>query len=82
MINYGDQGGLKMALTLGRKDGQSIIIADIIKVQVLKTEDGLVRLKIDAPIGVDILREEIYEERTDHGEALQALAEEHRKHIK
>ncbi|UZJ79572.1 carbon storage regulator [Fictibacillus sp. KU28468] len=48
-----------MALVVGRKPGESIIINDNIKVTVIKTDDNMLRLKIDAPKEVSIVREEL-----------------------
>lgn len=48
-----------MALVVGRKDGEGVIINGDIKVTVIKTVDGLVRLKIDAPKEYPIVREEL-----------------------
>ncbi|TCP21730.1 carbon storage regulator CsrA [Scopulibacillus darangshiensis] len=52
-----------MALVLGRKPGESIIINDDIKITVIKTEDNMLRLSIDAPKDVSIVREELLEEK-------------------
>jgi carbon storage regulator len=46
-------------LILGRKVGDSILIGDDIKIVVLATERGGVRLGIEAPSDVTILRAEI-----------------------
>ena len=46
-------------LVLARKLHQSILIGDTIRITVLEVRDGQVRLGIDAPRGVSILREEI-----------------------
>lgn len=48
-----------MALVLGRKAGEAVIIGGNIRVEVVKTEDGLLRLKIEAPKEVQIVREEL-----------------------
>ncbi|MFH1215939.1 MAG: carbon storage regulator CsrA [Pseudomonadota bacterium] len=47
-------------LILSRKVGEAIIIADDIKVRVLESKGGLVKLGVDAPEQVAIHREEIY----------------------
>lgn len=55
-----------MALVLGRKPGESIIINGNIRVTVIKTEDSLLRLSIEAPKEVSIVREEMLtKEQTD-----------------
>lgn len=46
-------------LILRRKAGQSLLIGDGIKVMVLETGDGAVRLAIDAPKEIPILRSEL-----------------------
>ena len=52
-------------LILGRKVGDSILIGDGIKVVVLAVDRKTVRLGIDAPSDVTILRGEIVVEITD-----------------
>lgn len=46
-------------LILRRKEGESFLIGDEIKVTVLTMGDGSVRLAIDAPKNVPILRSEL-----------------------
>ena len=48
-------------LSLGAKLGEYIVIGDNIKVYVIK-QDGNLRLAIDAPKDVRILRGEVYEQ--------------------
>lgn len=50
-------------LVLGRKPGQYIVIDNKTKVTVIKSEDGSLRLSIDAPREIEIVRGEIYESR-------------------
>ena len=47
-------------LTLGRKPGEYIVIGEDIIVKVVKVNDGL-RLAIDAPKDIPIVRGELYE---------------------
>lgn len=47
-------------LILTRKKDDSIIIDDDIEVKVLEIEDGRVKLGIEAPKNIDIIRKEIY----------------------
>lgn len=47
-------------LVLGRKPGEYVMIGDI-KVQVAKSRQGDLRLAIDAPPGVKIIRGEVLE---------------------
>lgn len=49
-------------LVIGRKPGEYIVIDEKIKVKVVKSEDGNLRLAIDAPKEMKIIRGEIYEE--------------------
>ena len=48
-------------LILTRKQNESVIIDDDIKVTVLSDKHGQVKLGIDAPENVEVWREEIYE---------------------
>lgn len=53
-------------LILTRRDGESPIIGDYIEVTVLAVNGNHVKIGIDAPEDVDILREELfYQERED-----------------
>ncbi len=52
-------------LVITRKKGESILIGDDIEVTVVKTEDGSVKLSIQAPRNVTILRKELYKEVTE-----------------
>lgn len=49
-------------LVISRKKGQSILIGNDIEIQVVKAEDGSVKLAIDAPKDVSILRKELIKE--------------------
>lgn len=49
-------------LVITRKKGESIIIGDNIEVKVIKIDDGSVKIAIDAPKEVVILRGELYKE--------------------
>ena len=48
-------------LQLTRKPGQTIVIGDDIRVQVIQIAGGAVRIGIDAPRSVSIYREEIWD---------------------
>ena len=48
-------------LVIGRKPGEYIMIGENIKVKVIKSEDGDLRLAIDAPKEVKITRGEVFE---------------------
>lgn len=49
-------------LVLGRKPGEYIVIDEKIKVKVVKSESGQLRLAIDAPREMKIVRGEVWEE--------------------
>lgn len=49
-------------LVLGRKPGEYIVINDNIIVKVIKGEEGHLRLAIDAPPDIAIIRGELLEE--------------------
>jgi len=48
-------------LVLTRKDQEVIMINDDIKITVVRTSNGQVRLGFDAPKDVEIYRQEIYD---------------------
>ncbi|WP_105616945.1 carbon storage regulator [Vallitalea okinawensis] len=48
-------------LVLGRKPGEYVMIGDSVRVEVVKSKEGDLRLAIDAPREVAITRGEIYE---------------------
>jgi carbon storage regulator len=50
-----------MALTVSRKPGESILIDDKIKIEVVKVEGTTVRIRVDAPPEYLILRDELAE---------------------
>ena len=47
-------------LVLTRKKGEAIVIGDNIRIVVCGIEDGKIRLGIEAPREIEILREEIH----------------------
>lgn len=49
-------------LVISRKKGESLLIGDDIEITVSKIEDGTVKLSIQAPRNVIILRKELYDE--------------------
>lgn len=60
-------------LQLTRKPGQTIVIGDDIRVQVIQIAGGAVRLGIEAPRSVSIYREEIWDAvRSENAAAAQA----------
>lgn len=50
-------------LVLGRKPGEYVVIGDDIKVRVVKSENGDLRLAIEAPKDIKITRGEVWEEQ-------------------
>lgn len=55
-------------LVIGRKPGEYILIDNKIKVKVIKSDEGDLRLAIDAPKDIKIIRGELYEQ--EHPESL------------
>lgn len=49
-------------LVITRKEGQSLLIGDDIEVTVTKVTDGSVKIAIEAPREMVILRKELYKE--------------------
>ena len=58
-------------LVLGRKPGEYIMIGDNIKVKVVKSEEGDLRLAIEAPKGINIVRGELLEKQKSKTAAIQ-----------
>lgn len=56
-------------LVLGRKPGEYVVIGDNIKVKVVKSDNGDLRLAIDAPKDVEITRGEVWEQKQKEGQA-------------
>ncbi|OKL37442.1 carbon storage regulator [Domibacillus mangrovi] len=49
-------------LVLGRKPGEYVLIDNNIKVKVIKSDEGHLRLAIEAPKHISIVRGELWEE--------------------
>ena len=49
-------------LIITRKKGESLMIGDDIEITISKIEDGSVKIGINAPKSVNILRKELYEQ--------------------
>jgi carbon storage regulator len=49
-------------LILSRKSGESIVIAGNIRVKVMRVEGDVVKIGVDAPISIQVHRQEVYEE--------------------
>ena len=52
-------------LVITRKKGESLLIGDDIEIEILKLDNGNVKLAINAPKSIRILRKELYEEVTN-----------------
>lgn len=48
-------------LILSRKEGEALIINDDISIKILESRNGQVKLGLEAPADVTILREEVYQ---------------------
>ena len=48
-------------LVLNRKMGESIILGENIEIRILDIQDGKIKIGIEAPREVSILRKEVYE---------------------
>lgn len=55
-------------LVISRKKGESILIGEDIEITIIKVENGSVKLAINAPKEVSILRKELYKEVTDENQ--------------
>jgi carbon storage regulator len=55
-------------LVIGRKKGESLLIGEDIELTIIKIENGSVKIAINAPKEVNILRKEIYKEVTDENQ--------------
>lgn len=69
-------------LIITRKKGQSFMIGDDIEITVSKLEDGSVKLGIEAPKDVTILRKELYEEIKKENKDAMNVNLEYLKNIK
>ena len=56
------KGMVNEMLVLNRKIGESIILDDNIEIKILEIQDGRVKIGIEAPKNVSILRKEVYDE--------------------
>lgn len=59
--------GGNVMLVIGRKPGEYVMIGEDIKIQVVKSKDGDLRLAIEAPKSVRVVRGEIYEVEKPQG---------------
>lgn len=49
-------------LILNRKIGESIILDDTIEIKILDIQEGRIKIGVEAPRDVSILRKEVYDE--------------------
>lgn len=63
-------------LILNRKQGESIIIDDRIEIKVLEIVDGKIKIGIEAPKEVTILRKEVYDEIRDENKRASSISME------
>ena len=69
-------------LVLTRKKGESVLIGEDIEITVIKTDDGGVKLAINAPKNIIILRKELYKEVQNENERAMFTNSELLKNIK
>ncbi|MBX4265164.1 carbon storage regulator CsrA [Clostridium estertheticum] len=55
-------------LVIGRKKGESLLIGENVEINVVKIENGSVKIGINAPREITILRKELYTEVTDENQ--------------
>ena len=55
-------------LVIGRKKGESLLIGDDVEITIIKVENGSVKIAINAPREINILRKELYKEVTDENQ--------------
>ncbi len=69
-------------LVISRKKGESILIGENIEITVVKTDDGGVKLAIDAPKDITILRKELYRAVEEENKKAAVLSADILKSIK
>ncbi len=59
-------------LVLSRKLGQSLVLGDDIRITIVKIDRNTVRVGVEAPRNVKVLREEVvrFEDMADHNEVV------------
>jgi len=63
-------------LVLTRKDDESIMIGKNIRIKVIKSDSGKVKLGIDAPKDIEINRKEIYDQiQEENREAMKKVTD-------
>jgi carbon storage regulator len=59
-------------LVLSRKVGEKILIGDNISVTVVRVAQGIVRIGVEAPQNLPVVREEIKDQMREHKQAKKA----------
>ena len=59
-------------LVLSRKVGEKILIGDNISVTVVRVSQGIVRIGVEAPQNLPVVREEIKDQMREHKQAKKA----------
>ena len=68
-------------LVLSRKTNESIIIDGNITVSVLRVDNDNVRIGVEAPLEIPVMRKEIYEEIKSNNEQAAGSAKQRVKHL-
>ena len=68
-------------LVLSRKPNESIIIDGNITVSVLRVDNDNVRIGVEAPLEIPVMRKEIYEEIKSNNEQAAGSAKQRVKHL-
>ena len=55
-------------LVVGRKKGESILIGENVEITIIKIENGSVKIAINAPREISILRKELYTDVRDENQ--------------
>jgi len=55
-------------LVIGRKKGESLLIGENVEITIIKIENGSVKIAINAPREIGILRKELYVEVTSENQ--------------
>ncbi|HEY8889412.1 MAG TPA: carbon storage regulator CsrA [Clostridium sp.] len=55
-------------LVIGRKKGESLMIGENVEITIVKIENGSVKIAINAPREISILRKELYKEVIDENQ--------------
>lgn len=73
--NLFQKGQVNSMLILNRKPGESIIIDDNIEIRILEISDGKLKIGIEAPRNVNIVRKEVFDQVVEENK--NAIGEDH-----